>query len=435
MTHPRVFYRLVLMESRPFPSEETDSLLPFLVLFLVLSCIGGYSLWRRWHPALSRCWCFCCCCRSSGDLGDEDPNSEQESTRSCCPPPHYSRCSSFRHAPPPYTEVTSKPDLYPLVISYGDSGKTGPGSSYLMVQYFRNYIVRPVGLGQVWEFLHDGRIWDERRSLPILTSSSVCAFAQIEVSYSAPSLDHCAFNFPPPSTIPLREVSGSNPPGVGHIGKGNFDVAIDLEGSLSATSTADSLSSSFLCSAANEANSVIPPPYSCSLDELQATPGQPPFLSIPHSQPSLPSRSPSCEMPLSASLPRHNLNQSYVSGTAMSTTGSDVSSLAGVGTPGSPPRATSPTQEIRELLDKIQQLPLEETPHDLSGDCGVPTGVIVKSKWHREVEKSCGALQHCDDLLVLRLGCAWCKQMKPCTPATILSLLTRLCLDQSMASV
>nr|CAD7199406.1 unnamed protein product [Timema douglasi] len=116
----------------------------FLVLFLVLSCIGGYSLWRRWHPALSRCWCFCCCCRSSGELGDEDPNSEQESTRSCCPPPHYSRCSSLRHAPPPYTEVTSKPDLYPLVISYGDSGKTGPGSSYLMVQYFRNYIVRPV---------------------------------------------------------------------------------------------------------------------------------------------------------------------------------------------------------------------------------------------------------------------------------------------------
>nr|CAD7262618.1 unnamed protein product [Timema shepardi] len=151
-----------------------------------------------------------------------------------------------------------------------------------------------------------------------------------------------------------------------------------------------------------QANSVIPPPYSCSLDELQATPGHPPFLSIPHSQPSLPSRSPSCEMPLSASLPRHNgslhLNQSYVSGTAMSTTGSDVSSLAGVGTPGSPPRATSPTQEIRELLDKIQQLPLEETPHDLSGDCGVPTGFIVKSKWHRAVEKSCGSSQHCNNL-------------------------------------
>uniref|UniRef100_A0A336MVP2 CSON001991 protein n=1 Tax=Culicoides sonorensis TaxID=179676 RepID=A0A336MVP2_CULSO len=41
-------------------------------------------------------------------------------------------------------EVTSKPDLYPLVFSYtGDGGKGG--TNYLMVQYFRNYIVRPVG--------------------------------------------------------------------------------------------------------------------------------------------------------------------------------------------------------------------------------------------------------------------------------------------------
>jgi hypothetical protein len=50
--------------------------------------------------------------------------------------------------------------------------------------------------------------------------------------------------------------------------------------------------------------------------------------------------------------------QSFMSATALSTTGSDISSLAGVGSPGSPPRATSPTIEIRELLGKIQQLPL-----------------------------------------------------------------------------
>jgi hypothetical protein len=42
-------------------------------------------------------------------------------------------------------QVTSKPDLYPLVISYSDNGKGGTGGNYLMVQYFRNYIVRPVG--------------------------------------------------------------------------------------------------------------------------------------------------------------------------------------------------------------------------------------------------------------------------------------------------
>lgn len=45
-------------------------------------------------------------------------------------------------------QVTSKPDLYPLVISYnGDTVvKAGNGSTgYLMVQYFRNFIGRPAG--------------------------------------------------------------------------------------------------------------------------------------------------------------------------------------------------------------------------------------------------------------------------------------------------
>jgi hypothetical protein len=42
-------------------------------------------------------------------------------------------------------QVTSKPDLYPLVNSYGDSAKASAGGNYLMVQYFRNYILRPVG--------------------------------------------------------------------------------------------------------------------------------------------------------------------------------------------------------------------------------------------------------------------------------------------------
>lgn len=74
------------------------------------------------------------------------------------------------------SQVTNKPDLYPLVFSCNNSDNGKNGASYLMVQYFRNYIVRPVG-------------------------------------------------------------------------------------SLSATSTVDSLSSSFICNA-NEANTLIPPPYS-----------------------------------------------------------------------------------------------------------------------------------------------------------------------------
>lgn len=42
--------------------------------------------------------------------------------------------------------MTSKPDLYPLLFTCnGDNGKNSGGSSYVMVQYFRNYIVGPVG--------------------------------------------------------------------------------------------------------------------------------------------------------------------------------------------------------------------------------------------------------------------------------------------------
>lgn len=135
------------------------------MLALLLFC----SLWKKRHTLFCTGW--------SNPSSHRVP-SEGDSTGSCYAPPHYSRCSSFYHAPPPYTEVTSKPDLYPLVFSYtNDGSKNGNnGANYLMVQYFRNYIVRPIG-------------------------------------------------------------------------------------SLSATSTVDSLSSSFICTA-NEANTLIPPPYS-----------------------------------------------------------------------------------------------------------------------------------------------------------------------------
>ena len=74
-----------------------------LLVVLLVSCVGGCSLWRRWH-------CCCCCCRRGthgGGSCDDDPSSERESVASCYPPPQYSRCSSFHHAPPPYTEVKS----------------------------------------------------------------------------------------------------------------------------------------------------------------------------------------------------------------------------------------------------------------------------------------------------------------------------------------
>ncbi|KAM7347081.1 uncharacterized protein ACRADG_006744 isoform 1-T2 [Cochliomyia hominivorax] len=134
-----------------------------VVVAIILAILCAYSLWKKRRTLCG--WGF----------NEHHVQSEGDSAGSCYAPPQYSRCNSFHHPPPPYTEVTSKPDLYPLVFTCNsDNGKNG--SSYLMVQYFRNYIVRPAG-------------------------------------------------------------------------------------SLSAASTVDSLSSSFICNI-NEANTLVPPPYS-----------------------------------------------------------------------------------------------------------------------------------------------------------------------------
>lgn len=134
-----------------------------VVVAILLALLCAYSLWKKRRTLCG--WGFT----------EHHIQSEGDSAGSCYAPPQYSRCNSFHHPPPPYTEVTSKPDLYPLVFTCNsDNGKNG--ASYLMVQYFRNYIVRPAG-------------------------------------------------------------------------------------SLSGTSTVDSLSSSFICNA-NEANTLVPPPYS-----------------------------------------------------------------------------------------------------------------------------------------------------------------------------
>lgn len=55
---------------------------------------------------------------------------------------------------------------------------------------------------------------------------------------------------------------------------------------------------------------------------------------------------------------KDEIHRMYSVGGSM--TGSDISSLANLGTPDSPPRATSPTSEFKELMDKIHQLPNED---------------------------------------------------------------------------
>ncbi|KAH8343181.1 hypothetical protein KR059_006248 [Drosophila kikkawai] len=111
-----------------------------VVVAIILAILCAYSLWKKRRTLCG--WGF----------NEHHTQSEGDSAGSCYAPPQYSRCNSFHHPPPPYTEVTSKPDLYPLVFTCNSDAGNGKGngsSSYLMVQYFRNYIVRPAAGGSL----------------------------------------------------------------------------------------------------------------------------------------------------------------------------------------------------------------------------------------------------------------------------------------------
>ncbi|XP_017016090.2 uncharacterized protein [Drosophila takahashii] len=111
-----------------------------VVVAIILAILCAYSLWKKRRTLCG--WGF----------NEHHTQSEGDSAGSCYAPPQYSRCNSFHHPPPPYTEVTSKPDLYPLVFTCNSDSGNGKGngsSSYLMVQYFRNYIVRPAAGGSL----------------------------------------------------------------------------------------------------------------------------------------------------------------------------------------------------------------------------------------------------------------------------------------------
>lgn len=112
------------------------------------------SLWRKHSQGRL-------CCRSGTNRNRTC--SEPDSIGSCYAPPHYNSCHNFQAPPPPYSEVlhilptdnqrnnfnlmifkvTSKPDMYPLVISCNVAEpviKNNNSSTGYLFQYFRSFI-------------------------------------------------------------------------------------------------------------------------------------------------------------------------------------------------------------------------------------------------------------------------------------------------------
>lgn len=81
-------------------------------------------------------------------------------------------------------------------------------------------------------------------------------------------------------------------------------------------------------------------------------------------------------------------------------TSSDVSSLQGCGTPDSPPKATSPTCEFRDILDKIQQLP-SHRDSNRSLASSFHGYVTDPKRYHRARSESRGEADATEDSLLL----------------------------------
>lgn len=61
------------------------------IFAIIIAILCACSLWKKRHQICG---------------GSPRPHSQSgDSAGSCYAPPQYSRCSSFHHAPPPYTEV------------------------------------------------------------------------------------------------------------------------------------------------------------------------------------------------------------------------------------------------------------------------------------------------------------------------------------------
>ncbi|XP_076253417.1 uncharacterized protein LOC143191861 [Rhynchophorus ferrugineus] len=409
----------------------------------VVGILCACSLWRR-HSQGGLC------CRNGS--GEDRTCSEPDSIGSYYAPPQYSRCNSFQQPPPPYSEVTSKPDMYPLVISYNNTDpiikNNNTSTRYLMVQYFRNFIGRPVGSLSA-------------TSTNDSISSSFLCNAVNEVNNIVPptysnvaSLEELVCDPPQPNPINLErlprsatttteyhQISQQTPALSPNPSSPISQAPTQVHQPISPTSDQrSSVQYSDNCSAAEKQETCNAEDDSKSVQRRGSTmqrvdergscrPRKP--LTQP-SQDSTEDEEPfSALLNLSLCAPNPQehvhahtapLMQDLHFGVTNSMTGSDISSLANLGTPDSPPRATSPTVEMRELLDKIQQLPAQRSPQPPAPSATAQ----AKAYFHRVRAKtmymplgdaqSVNSARHHNKTIPNVFTRSWLSRSAPCTP-------------------
>uniref|UniRef100_A0A182N184 WW domain binding protein VOPP1 n=1 Tax=Anopheles dirus TaxID=7168 RepID=A0A182N184_9DIPT len=330
------------------------------VLAIVLALLCTCSLWKRRRQLCG--W----------DTSARHSQSEGDSAGSCYAPPQYSRCNSFHiHAPPPYTEVASKPDLYPLVFSYTDPGK-GSGANYLMVQYFRNYIVQPVGSisgTSTVDSLSSSFICNANEANTLVPPPySRAASPDLTVSFRNYLMPRSASQQVEPAGPRTTNTSTGSTEQRGGLVAAGADSFASLPGP-----ARDDGAGGATCDLAHPAHRAkLVCKLCCSMGDL-ATRGPD---RRPRQHPHALHKSLETCCHVTASPVR---DDSVLPGDparkvtdAVSSVGSNVSSLVNLDAASSPPRATSPTAEVRELLEQIRQLHSEGSDSGEASASGPP---------------------------------------------------------------
>ncbi|CAH1154081.1 unnamed protein product [Phaedon cochleariae] len=439
--------------------------------------LGHWYFWLAVTATVAGILCACSLWRkhSQGNLcckdGGRDDRASEPDSNSCYAPPQYSRCNSFHQAPPPYSEVTSKPDLYPLVISYNaepviksNNGSTG----YLMVQYFRNFIVRPAGslsatstndslsssflCSAVNEanslipppYSHMGSLDEiittesqQQNSQPTVdqgstsrstSSNSNREYQQVLQTSPSPSPSTYSlvgpFTFIPPTPAhqmpshrPLNQVvSIRDNPCFGQ-------NATKSSTSATSTTTMPNVENTRTGSVESKCQNICDASAAIRLskrlhkhklskdDSGSQTEDDHNFSDLLNLSVCVPS------IPVQTTPQLQELQYSVTN-----SIGSDISSLANLGSPDSPPRATSPTVEMRELLDKIQQLPQQKSPVPSLGQPQLQPELKFSRNYFHKVRAKTLYMPLCEEgssktkIIPNVFPKNWLSRSAPCTP-------------------
>lgn len=355
----------------------------------VAGILCACSLWKRHSQGYF--------CSSSSNSERNDRASIRASNGSFYAPPQYSRCNSFYQQPPPYSEVTSKPDLYPIVISYnGDPIIKNNSTGYLMVQYLRNFIVRPAGTisaTSTFDSLSSSFMCNTANEANTIVPPPYSCTSSLEevtqgIDYDPPASTSVTsegvyrpVQSPGRNETPSRNSSRKSIPPRPHSAILIRDNPCFLNSSINSTSiTANSIDNisrngkqisfdrpTFAKSNEIKNNSAESPINTKSISNRlpkeisQESEEEPNFSELLNL--SVCNAAPPPDIGVIGNHHIGALSSAHpLFSVTNSMTGSDISSLANLDTPDSPPRATSPTAEMRELLDKIQQLPQHKSP-------------------------------------------------------------------------